>query len=269
MSNDAFWDDKATFDEWKIVLVDFGFAKALTPAEAGIHKNPKASVRHLVQRGIDRQESTRNDSKPNTGKGSSFKQTAKPGMRRRSSFTKLMFRGMSALGTREFAAPEVQKVKEKTADDDALASHVSDYGLIADAYSIGATIRVLLTGVPADHNEIDFISSNDNLLVNLASVIFGCIGRKNGDDGTQRKKRYKFLDETPNPARELVMKLMKPMFVDRLTVPLALDEPWIRGTGKDDDDPIVALPMGDVPSGNDDPIKCLDCATKKSIFIPQ
>ena len=29
MANDDFWDDKATFSEkeWKVVLVDFGFAK--------------------------------------------------------------------------------------------------------------------------------------------------------------------------------------------------------------------------------------------------
>ena len=35
MSNDKFWDDKAVFNdkEWKVVLVDFGFARALTPAE--------------------------------------------------------------------------------------------------------------------------------------------------------------------------------------------------------------------------------------------
>lgn len=58
MSNDAFWDDKAVshLEEckaWKIILVDFGFAKALTPDEcmqkgsSGLNKKTQ-SIRNLV-----------------------------------------------------------------------------------------------------------------------------------------------------------------------------------------------------------------------------
>ena len=31
MANDDFWEDNAVFDEWKVVLVDFGFAKVSRP----------------------------------------------------------------------------------------------------------------------------------------------------------------------------------------------------------------------------------------------
>ena len=123
---------------------------------------------------------------------------------------------MSALGSRAFAAPEItSNVQEKSTRSTALTSHVSEYSLIADAYSIGATIKVLLTGVPADKNEMEFISSQDNILSLISQMCCGKKGDKN------RRKKYKFIDETPKPARELVVKLMKPNYAERLTVPLA------------------------------------------------
>ena len=130
---------------------------------------------------------------------------------------------------------------------------MSDYGLISDAYSVGCTIKVLLTGIPADQNEMEFMSAQDNVLLSVLSL---CCGKSNGD---KRKKRYKWLDETPKPARELVRKLMKSTYAERLTVPLARDELWIRG-GMSSDDPVVVLPTGDIQAGNDDPIVCLKCA---------
>lgn len=130
---------------------------------------------------------------------------------------------------------------------------MSDYGLISDAYSVGCTIKVLLTGVPADQNEMEFMSAQDNVLMSVLSL---CCGKSNGD---KRKKRYKWLDETPKPARELVKKLMKNTYAERLTVSLARDEVWIKG-GISNDDPVVVLPTGDIQAGNDDPIVCLECA---------
>ncbi|KAL7535005.1 hypothetical protein ACHAXR_008155, partial [Thalassiosira sp. AJA248-18] len=154
MANDAFWDDKADFNEkeWKIVLVDFGFARALTPEEVGVSDDlrssssgrRRSSVRHLVQRGIVKQASQHESLDTTTDN------TSTPQMRKNSSFERVPLRAMSALGTRAFAAPEVTKVREKSARGSALTDHVADYGLIADAFSIGCTIKVLLTGVPAD-----------------------------------------------------------------------------------------------------------------------
>ena len=267
MSNDSFWDDKAIFDEsqWKVVLVDFGFAKALTPNEVGeVGKN--ASVRNLVRHQIEKQASMRgtaemsDDPPTNKPMGANISSSIKvgtPAMKRGSSFQRVPIRAMSALGTRAFSAPEVVKVREKSKGDAALSEHVSDYGLIADAFSVGCTIKVLLTGVPADVADVmSFIGANDNVLANILSTIFAC--GKSKKDG-RRRKRYKFLDETPKMARDLVGKLMKPKIEDRLTVPLARDEPWIKG-GCDANDPVVKLPEGDIPFGNDDPVVCLKCA---------
>jgi hypothetical protein len=47
---------------------------------------------------------------------------------------------------------------------------------------------------------------------------------------------------------------------DRLTLPLAREEVWIKG-GMSSDDPIVTLPVGDIPAGVNDPIEFLQCTT--------
>jgi serine/threonine protein kinase len=258
MSNDAFWDDKAVFDEteWMIILVDFGFAKALTPDECGIqNSSERLSVRTLVHRGIEKQASElierKDDSIHDAVKNSRRNSII---LKSKHSFERKPIRAMSALGTRDYAAPEVTKSRQKSDGDTALTEYVADYGLISDAYSIGCTIRVMLTGVPAkEKNEVAFMSSQGG---GLLAILFSCcsMGRE------KRKRRYKWLDETPKPARELVLKLMNPLYADRLSVPLAREELWIRG-GVNADDPVVTLPTGDIPAGIDDPIVFLKCAT--------
>ena len=94
------------------------------------------------------------------------------------------------------------------------------------------------------------MSANNNPVLNLLSSLF-C--------KKKRRKRYKFLDETPKPARDLIGKLTEPKVEERLAVPLARDEPWIRG-GCDESDPVVKLPEGDIVIGNSDPVVCLKCA---------
>ncbi|EJK56271.1 hypothetical protein THAOC_23882, partial [Thalassiosira oceanica] len=41
LARDEIWDDNATFDEneFKVILVDFGFAKAFSPKEIGLDKS--------------------------------------------------------------------------------------------------------------------------------------------------------------------------------------------------------------------------------------
>eukprot|EP00985_Skeletonema_marinoi_P032137 scaffold38986_cov153-Skeletonema_marinoi.AAC.4 len=247
MTNDALWDDKAVFtNEWKCVLVDFGFAKALTPKEVGLERNMsrQASVGSFVQREIEGKGKAVTDAEANP-------EDEKP---RPMSKQLKGHHAMSAIGTRQFAAPEVQRAREKSEKDTALSACVADYGLVSDAYSVGATIKMILTGVPAGENEMAFISANDSAFDSILAAICGC-GKKS--DG-KRRKRYKFLDETPKPARELVGKLLKAKEEERLTVPLAREEPWIKG-GMDRNDPVVELPAGDYPAENDNPIVCLKC----------
>jgi serine/threonine protein kinase len=244
---DKFWDDKYSFDEkeWQVILVDFGFAKALTQKEVG------ASCRASVKQLFEKQASQHGLMK----KGDNDKPPTI--MNRRFSFECRPIKGMSAVGTKAFAAPEVTKARTKSSTDEALTNCVSDYGFISDSYSVGSTIKVLLTGVPADVTDVmGFMSANSNPLLNILSTIFSC-GKKN-----KRRKRYKFLDETPKPARELIAKLMKIKAEERLAVPLAKDEPWIKG-GCTKDDPVVILPEGDIVVGHTDPVVCLRCSVHR------
>ncbi|KAL3766495.1 hypothetical protein ACHAW5_001164 [Stephanodiscus triporus] len=266
MSNDAFWDDKAAFDdsEWTIVLVDFGFAKALTPAECGVENNNgrsrRPSVMTLIKGNIEKQAS---DERKDKGMHDSVENgsgiAASSSRKRKSilfkslnSFERMPIRAMSSLGTRDFAAPEVTNSREKSHGDTALSENVADYGLNSDSYSIGCTIRVMLTGIPANEkNEMDFMSSRDGVLSLYA--LFSCCSKK-------RNVRYKWLDESPKGARELVLKMTNPVYADRLSVHLAREELWIKG-GMTSNDPVISLPTGDIPGRIDDPIKFLKCAT--------
>lgn len=251
MSYDSYWDDSAVFNEaeWQMVLVDFGFAKALRSDECGCENSRRrTSVRTLVQRGVEKQASQILERKDS----SDSRRVSKRVSRRASSFQRTPIRAMSALGTRNFAAPEVTRTRVKSDGDAALTENVSDYGMISDAYSIGITIRVMLTGVPAyESNEMAFMSSQDGAI----SAIFSCCSTRGG----KRKRRYKWLDETPKPARELVLKMTNAVFADRLSVPMAREEIWIKG-GMTVDDPVITLPTGDFPATIDDPIKFLKCA---------
>ena len=248
LTNDALWNDKAVFnaDEYRIILVDFGFAKALTPQEvtgtSQNNSNARVSVRSLVKRTIEE-------------KGQEESLSEKKMTKKQSSFQRIPIRAMSAIGTKAFAAPEVKRARDKSKQDMALSLCVADYGLASDAFSVGATIKMILTGVPAGENEMAFISANDNALGNIIDAICGCAKKSDG----KRSKRYKFLDETPKPARDLVGKLMKGKEEERLTVPLARGEPWIKG-GMNNEDPLFQMPSGDHPGGNDDAIVCLKCA---------
>ncbi|KAL3785012.1 hypothetical protein HJC23_007933 [Cyclotella cryptica] len=251
MANDDLWNDAYIFDEseWKVVLVDFGFAKALTPQQVGVRQ----SVRQIFARQASQHHQDMLESKENVSDAKRAIHTPPP--KRGFSFERIPIRAMSAVGTRSYAAPEVMKVRTRSSQDEALTDCVSDYGFISDSYSVGSTIKVLLTGVPADVEDVvRFISANNNLLLDALSVILSC-GRKS----KIRKKRYKFLDETPRQAREVVVKLMKAKAEERLAVPLARDEPWIEG-GCGVDDPVVELPQGDIVIGNSDPVVCLKCA---------
>ena len=240
---DIFWDDKVTFDEneWKVVLVDFGFAKALSKKEM---EGKQPSLRQL----FDKQASHHGLNKQN------LIEPTRPILNKRFSFERKPIRAMSAVGTRAYAAPEVMKVRKKSPHDEALTNCVSDYGFISDSYSVGSTIKVLLTGVPADVTDVmGFMSANSNPLLYILSAIFTC-SKKN-----KRRKRYKFLDETPKKARELIEKLMRTKADERLALPLAKNEQWIKG-GCCADDPLVNLPEGDIVIGINDPVLCLRCS---------
>lgn len=66
--------------------------------------------------------------------------------------SRLHVRSMSALGTKAYAAPEIRRQLRRKNEADfekanaAMTECVADYGMIVDAYSVGWTLRVAMTG---------------------------------------------------------------------------------------------------------------------------
>jgi len=66
--------------------------------------------------------------------------------------SRLHMRSMSALGTKAYAAPEIRRQLRRKNEADfekanaAMTECVADYGMIVDAYSVGWTLRVAMTG---------------------------------------------------------------------------------------------------------------------------
>ena len=90
---------------------------------------------------------------------------------RRSSTARKNVRSMSALGTKAYAAPEIRKqLRNKTTADfekanAAMTECVADYGMIVDAYSVGWTLRVAMTGVPPNFTISEYMEERDNVVI--------------------------------------------------------------------------------------------------------
>jgi len=297
-SDDTLWcktgddeSDASMENKWKAVLVDFGFARALSPVDVvGKNAGSRRMRNSIINEGetvataakAALQTSTKNKNEDNDNvnddDGELFaeddalmkstltpsKKTSKRGTNRGSVAT-MQFK-MSALGTKAFAAPEIKnraevnKVKDgagTTSASAALTECVADYGMISDAFSVGTTLREILTGVPAEETNVtEYISNKTNPLAQLMTAIFGACASK---DDNKRKKQYRYLSAMPKEASNLLRDLTKPNADDRITVRQAQNNDWIS---KRDDGSNFELPQGDYPSTTGTPINFLKCAGK-------
>ena len=53
----------------------------------------------------------------------------------------------------------------------ALSACVSNYGMVADAFSVGVTIRHMVTGVPPSENCEEYIAMKNHPLLNLGRMV--------------------------------------------------------------------------------------------------
>ena len=152
-------------------------------------------------------------------------------------------RDLSALGTRSYAAPELLSGLRRVAyvlnaslhsksyicnsDEQApgkqqrphsLSSTVSDYGMVVDAYSVGSTIRYMVTGVPPQHNDIDeYIASKNFPLKKIIRVL----------KKSKIAKRYRSSEAVPMDVADLIQALRHRNSHKRATVRSATSHPWI------------------------------------------
>jgi serine/threonine protein kinase len=259
---DEIWDDDsedktpdlaALLKKWHVTLVDFGFARALTPKDM----KQKAPGRSLSGGGMDNSSTSMNSS--------SGSKTLNRSMSRR--FT----RKMSAVGNRMFAAPEILKGIERNVDlsrhpgaistdshhmsldvTKTLSEHVSSYGLLVDAYSIGNTIKYMMTGVPPDEDVREAIAAQNHPIAKFGRFLGKKMGKKKNTDAKVRKVKYRSIPNIPPEVFRLIKGCTEFDQQKRTSVRTArLYYPWI-------DDVLVGR---EIPSAGE--VKYLDFVIQK------
>ena len=192
---------------------------------------------------------------------------------RRPTIARHRVRSMSALGTKAYAAPEIRKQLRHKNDQDlekanaAMTECVADYGMIVDAYSVGWTLRVALTGVLPQFTISEYMDEREGVILEqpgdedeISRPPEGCCCFATAELPPVRIRDPSIL---PAAATLLITRLTEKKPEDRMTVREAQLDPWIAGEAADDD-PLFTLPQGDVPAGHGDPVVPLRCANELS-----
>lgn len=204
---------------WHLTLVDFGFARALHPDDLkddiGFH-NTIRNVSH------------------NPAAVNYMSVDEKPIMEKTEldqSVSRKTILDLSSVGNRNYAAPELLKTVHKKNEEsssssnraseskadkrrkrEALSECVSNYGLVADSFSVGVTIRYMLTGVPPTMTIDEYVSSQNNILALICSCIFS------GKKSNKPKKKIRYSNELPKELSTLVLGLTHWDSIKRTTV---------------------------------------------------
>jgi serine/threonine protein kinase len=176
-------------------------------------------------------------------------------------------RSMSALGTKAYAAPEIRKQLRHKNEDDfnktnaAMTECVADYGMIVDAYSVGWTLRVAMTGVPPNFTISEYMAERDAILMGGEDDDIDAGGCCCFQSKPVPALRIRDPSIVPQEATILITKMIEKKPENRMTVREAQNHPWIKGGPGES--PWVP-PHGDVPSNHGDPVVPLKCASELS-----
>jgi serine/threonine protein kinase len=179
----------------------------------------------------------------------------------RQSSARTKVRALSALGTKAYAAPEIKiDLRNKTESDinknrEALTECVADYGMIADSYSVGWTLRVVLSGVPPNQSVSSYMLKVEaEMKANAHSSGCCCFGSA---QPTMELPKLRDTSEFPKEAALLINALTKRNVDQRMTVREAQSHPYIKGMPGEKE---YELPEGDIPSKHGDPVVPLKCS---------
>lgn len=204
-------DEIEKMSKWSITLIDFGFARKLPlPRDEAVEGRGRSKVRRIEA--LDQ------------------------------SISHVKFRRLSAVGNRNYAAPEIfktirrypsnetmtNKSSKKQGDSDVppLAEYVSDYGMVADAFSVGMTLRYMLTGVPPSEASIDeFIAMQNHPLLSLSRNLKKLNKKKSKG---LRKKQYRTSEELSGEVRSVIAGLTRRKEEDRATVRSTKGHSWLN-----------------------------------------
>jgi len=153
---------------------------------------------------------------------------------------------LSAVGSRAFAAPElVRGVKKNKSDvgyfgttglgkaSGALTTYVSSYGMVADAYSVGAIIREVFFGVPPRCAINNYVQMKRTPLVR-ATHAYKCMrAQRKGQQKPILRPNLRETNKVPKEVIALVDALICPNHRSRMTVRAALGTPWLMNEKED------------------------------------
>jgi serine/threonine protein kinase len=199
--------------KWHLTLIDFGFARALGPSDINSGNGERSSKWYPPTDLEKSLNASINHS--STRKRNKLDQTA----------SKSIVRQLSALGNRDYAAPEILKgIKANPTHEHALSDFSSDYGMVADAYSVGFTIRYMLTGVSPDQSVAEVIAADRSIGAKLSRWL----GRKlGGKEQRKPRKKYRCTEDLPSEVVRLVKSMTHTDPKKRTTVRAARLYPWI------------------------------------------
>lgn len=223
--------------KWQLKLIDFGFARPLHPDDIEVSNvsqltTPKAEPNFANTNVDGALEDVSNHDVLNISNSMSHN----------------MIYDLSAVGNRNYAAPEMlngvrdvpkykpptdinetnSSTQKKIEHKQSLAACVSNYGMTADAYSVGCTIRFMLTGVPPSKSIKEFLQEKNSPLKVLSRKL-----------KKTQKKKYRYTKDLPKEASRLCVGLTHWREVERTTVRSARSYEWIASsiTMKNEKDP--------------------------------
>lgn len=242
--------------KYKATIIDFGFARALTPGdlEDSTTETMMKSMQSIKPGYYDQYEEDLDNSRRSRKGGlrKLFGSNSKNSLcdldesiRSNGSVSHKMKRVMSTLGNRNYAAPEiVEKVRpftdqEKTKENKkanlmrraskttrTISNFVADYGLLVDSYSMGHTIRYMMTGVEPGSSVEDAIKKQQRS--KKAGKVLKMVGLKKKSKNESRKPRYRSLKDAPGHVYLLVQELTQLQPQTRLSIRKARRTyPWI------------------------------------------
>jgi serine/threonine protein kinase len=313
-SNGEDCEEAVANNKWKLMLVDFGFARALEGSEVTTPKSkhlrnsivfeqepPKMAPAVPTIREAEDSENADDESESSADlailaeaaalkmRGTAFEPTntveaeimgngSTPPRKRlsgismplpattkgnkRMSTTRQHVRSMSALGTKAYAAPEIRKQLRQKNEFDiekenaAMTECVADYGMIVDAYSVGWTLRVAITGVPPNFTISQYLQERDNVIMEGDESVTAeacCCFKPIGGSPI----RIRDPSMIPPDAAVIISNMTELQPEKRMTVREAQTHRYIAGgPGEDPYTP----PQGDYPSNHGDPCVPLECA---------
>eukprot|EP00978_Attheya_sp_CCMP212_P011260 scaffold27679_cov49-Attheya_sp.AAC.2 len=259
--------------KWHATLIDFGLARPLGPDQIkddiGLY-NTANNISNMPPEDEDQKFAVSLDNalvENQNGRG-----RKNSGESLNQSISQQRVRNLSAVGNRNYAAPEIIKgvrpykrvdslsrslsksMRSRKKQAEPLANNVSDYGMVADAYSLGATVRHLLTGIPPDMGYDEFMAQRSNVLKSIKKMFQK---KKDSKKDAKPKNVYRRNKDLPMEASRLVRGLTHWDPRKRTTVRAARSFPWVSD--------LLSNEEHDIEQEEGGHVQFLDCAPARVV----